>query len=240
MKFLIKEGERNMQKDELSQARIQGRTYSEIQEDVLKLTYYYVNLWYTHYPLLKKHGLDREQVATDVFYTFYKHPKKNDRGYSNLEESFIKASNQNFTMSYISNLVRKSVLLVLSCASRGFSKKPVIGSLDDIIQDDDKGASLSEIISNNEESTEAIVELKSILESIKNRVYEEYYYIDFFNKKCKLTTHKILDWIVDGYTISEMQSKVFDCSSKSNIEYRIMSQLKKETIELAREKFYES
>ena len=48
MKFLIKEGERNMQKDELSQARIQGRTYSEIQEDVLKLTYYYVNLWYNH------------------------------------------------------------------------------------------------------------------------------------------------------------------------------------------------
>ena len=224
----------------LKDARIDGKTYDEIQKDVLKLTYYYVGIFVDRYPLIKMHNRDVEQLVTDVFYTFYKHPKKNDRGYSNLEETFIKASEQGFTMSYISNFVRKSVILLLSCVSRDLSKKPTCVSLDQTIyQEGDKDICLEDTIASNDESLEDVAMLNCIMDSIPTETYADYHRKDFYGKKYKLNSKQVLNWIISGYTISEMASKVFD-KKGNNIPYNIMASFKRRAIELARTKFYES
>lgn len=224
----------------LKNARIDGKTYEEIQTDIIKLTYYYVGIFVDRYPLIKMHNKDVEQLVTDVFYTFYKHPKNNDRGYCNLEETFIKASEQGFTMSYISNFVRKSVVLLLSCVSRDLSKKPLSVSLDQTVnQEGDKDLSLGDTIASNDESLEDVAMLNCIMNSIPNEVYADYHRKDFYGKKYKLTSKQILNWVISGYTLSEMAAKVFD-KKGNNIPYGIMSNLKKKAIQLARNSFYES
>jgi len=225
--------------DELQTAEIAGRKYEDIQGDVVRLVNFYVNKFYGLYPTLKLYGCDREHIVLDVYRGLYLRTK--DDGLSNLERHFIKASKiENITMSYISNLIRASVNMSMRCISRDIVKKPLCDSLDRTIQQDgDKNTTLSDIIASNEESIESQIELKLTLESIKHQTFKEYYYIGAFNEKKKLSTSKVLDWIIAGYKISEMKDKVFKKKDNTNIEFKNMSEIKKLTINLAREVFYE-
>lgn len=224
--------------EELQTATIAGKKYDEIQEDVVRLVNFFVNKFYGLYPALKMYNCDREHIVMDVYRGLYLRTK--DDGLSNLERHFIKASKiENVTMSYISNLIRKSVNMSMRCISRDIVKKPLLDSLDRTIQHDgDKDTTLSDIISDGE-SMESLVELKLTLESIKHKTFKEYYYLGAFNEKKKLTTAKVLDWIIAGYKISEMKDKVFKRKDDTNIEFKNMSEIKKLTINLAREVFYE-
>ena len=225
--------------EELMTATLAGRKYDDIQEDVVKLVNYYANLWYKNYPTLEKYGYDKEFVVMDVYRGLYL--KTKDDGLSNLERHFIKASNiENCTMSYISNLIRKSVRLSLMCISRELNKKPVCDSLDrTVYSKDDKSLSLGDTIKTINEPMEDVVELKLMLESIKHKKYKDYYVVNFAGEKVKLTSKRVLDWIIAGYKVTEMTEKVF-YKDGSNIKYKNMSEIKKETIELAREAFKEN
>lgn len=225
--------------EELQAAMIAGKKYEDIQGDVVRLVNYFVNKFYELYPVLKRYNCDREFVVMDVYRGLYL--KTKDDGLSNLERHFIKASKiENVTMSYISNLIRKSVTLSMSCLSRDLSKKPLLDSLDRVIQHDgDKDTTLADIVSDNSNSLEKSVELKLTLESIKHKTFKEYYYIGAFGEKKKLTTAKVLDWVINGYKITEMKDKVFKKKDNSNIEFKNMSEIKKLTINLAREAFFE-
>lgn len=223
--------------EELKLARIDGKTFDEIQEDVVRITNYFTNLWYDNYPVLKSHNYDKEQIIFDVYNGIYNRKVPNE--YSNLEKHFIKASKSSFSMKYISNVIKRTVMLTLKCRARDISKKPILDSLDrEIEQGSEKSTTLSDIISDKSESIESLIEIKSILESIPNKLYKDYYVISPFGEKKKLSTKKVLDWVIAGYKISEMQEKVF-CKDKTNIKYRAMSEIKKETICLARKIFYE-
>lgn len=225
--------------EELQTATIAGKKYDDIQGDVVRLVNFFVNKFYGLYPVLKAHDCDKEFVVMDVYRGLYL--KTRDDGLSNLERHFIKASKiENITMSYISNLIRKSVTMSMMCLSRDLSKKPIIDSLDRTIQQDgEKDTTLSDIIASKDESMENIIELKLTLESIKHKTFKEYYYLGAFNEKKKLTTAKVLDWVIAGYKITEMKDKVFKKKDNSNIEFKNMSEIKKITINLAREAFYE-
>lgn len=222
---------------ELQTARIDGRTYEDIQEDVVKIVNYFTNLWYKNYPVLHYHKYDKEQIIFDVYNGIYN--RKSQEDYSNLEKHFIKASNEGFTMSYISNVIKRTVLLTLKCRARDISKKPLLDSLDrEIDNNGEKVTTLADIVQSTEESFEDILELKSILESIPDKVYKDYHIKTFFGDNIKLTTKKVLDWIVSGYSIVEMCEKVY-LKNGENIKYKTMSEIKKETISLARKVFYE-
>ena len=222
---------------ELQLARLDGRTYEDIQLDIIKLVNYYVNLWYKNYPILKTYGYDSERIVTDVYHGLYL--KTKDDGLSNLERHFIKAANgKGYTMSYISNVIKRSVINMLMCRARDVVRKPLTTSLEQEIYTDSKSIKLEDTIADTKESVEAQVELKILLESIPNKKYNDYYYINSFNEKKKLTTKVIFNWVRSGYTIQEMCNKVFN-KKNTNIEYNRMSALKKETISLARKIFYE-
>lgn len=225
--------------EELITATLAGRNYNDIQEDVVKLVNYYVNLWYKNYPTIKKYGLDKDFVVMDVYRGLYL--KTKDDGLSNLERHFIKASNiDGCTMSYISNLIRKSVKLSLMCISRELLRKPICDSLDrTIYSSDGKDLSLGDTLRTNNEPMEDLVELKLTLESIKHKKYKDYYTINFAGEKVRLTSKKVLDWIIDGYKVTEMTEKVY-YKDGSNIKYKSMSEIKKEVIGIAREAFKEN
>lgn len=222
--------------DELHSARLAGRSYEDIHEDVVKLVNYFTNLWYKNYPVLKNYGIEKEDIVMDVYRGLCLRTK--DDGLSNLERHFIKASKiENCTMSYISNLIRMSVSMSLRCCSREAVKKPRCISLDDVVyQNGEKDMTLSELVQDNKEPIEDYVSLKLSIESIKHKKYKEYYTVTFFGDKKYLSTREVLDWIVSGYTISEMCEKVYNKDGK-NIDYKKMSEIRRETIQQAREAF---
>ena len=111
--------------EELKLARLDGRSYEDIQPDVIKLVDYYVGIWYGNFPILKQYNYDSERIVTDVYHGIYL--KTKDDGLSNLERHFIKASKiENCTMSYISNLIKNSVLNMLRCRARDVVRKPML------------------------------------------------------------------------------------------------------------------
>lgn len=223
--------------NELQTATLAGRYYNDIQDDVVKLVNYYTNIFYQNYPVLAQHGCDKETIVMDVYRGLSLRTK--DDGLSNLERHFIKASKiENCTMAYISNLIRKSVMMSLMCISRDISKKPICDSLDRAVYSDGtRDISLADTVQDTSESLESLVELKLTLESIKHKKFKEYHTVTFFGDKVKLSTKDVLDWIISGYKISEMCSKVFKHDG-SNIDYNNMNKIRKETISLAREAFY--
>ena len=217
---------------EINMARVEGKSYDEIQEDVVRITHYFTNLWYKNYPVLKEKGYDKEQIVYDVWNGIYN--KKNETDLSNLEKHFIKASENKYTIEYIMNVVKRTVLLTLKCRARDISKKPNVDSLDREIPNGDNGITLGDLAKSNAESIESQVEYRMMLESMPNKVYREYYYETRFGDKCKLSTKQILHWILEGYSITDMTEKVF-CKDASNIPYKRMSELKRNTIEIVKE-----
>lgn len=224
--------------EELKTARLDGKSYNDIQGDIVKLVNYFTNLWYKDYPVIRQHGCEKEDIVSAVYRGLFLRTR--DDGLSNLERHFIKASKiENCTMSYMSNLIRKSVKLTLMCVSRDIVKKPICESLDKTIYSDgDKDIVLSDTLKDCSTSFEDEIELKLTLESIKHKKYKEYYRINSFDEKIKLSTKDVLDWLVAGYKITDMCTKVY-CRDGSNIDYKTMSKIKRETIELARKAFYE-
>lgn len=223
--------------EELRLATTDGRTYDDIHEDVIRLTNYYINLWYKNYPILKKFSCDEDEMATVIYHYLYL--KTKDDGLSNLERHFNKAcQTTDNVMSYISNLIRKSVRLNLACVARCFANKPNISSLDEAIyQEGENDILVSDVIPENKESLEDIAELSILLDSIKHKVYKEYYTINPFGEIRKLTSKDVLNWIISGFTIQEMCNKVFN-KKDENIKYQAMNKIRKETISLARDVFY--
>ena len=68
--------------EDLQTARLAGKSYDEIQEDVVRLVNYFTNLWYKNYPILKYHNIDKDNIVTDVYRGLYLRTK--DDGLSNL------------------------------------------------------------------------------------------------------------------------------------------------------------
>ena len=220
--------------NELTIARLDGKSYEEIQEDIINIINYYINLWYDRYPALKLHCIDKDAVLSDVFRGLCLRTK--DDGLSNLERHFLKAVNNNLTMRYMANLLKKSTLMSLMCLSRESSKKPINDSLDRVINDsDDKSIYLSDVVQDTTESFERVVELKIALESIKHKNYPNYYYKDPFGSKIKLSSSHILNWIISGYQVSEMISMVYSYKENKHIGSQSMRDIRKDTIELAKE-----
>ena len=220
---------------ELELARLEGRSYDEIQPDVIKLVYYYVNLWYKTFPILKMYNYDSERIVTDVYHSIYL--KTRDDGLSNLERDFIKAANtEGFSMKYISNVIKKATINMLMCRARDVVRKPMLASLDqEVYTDGGKVITLGDTIADKGESVEDIVELKIKLESIPNKRYSDYFYVTSFGEKKRLNTKVILNWVISGYSIREMREKVFNKKKpETNISTVNMSQLKAETLSLAR------
>lgn len=223
--------------EDLQTARLAGKSYDEIQEDVVRLVNYFTNLWYKNYPILKYHNIDKDNIVTDVYRGLYLRTK--DDGLSNLERHFLKASKAKFDMRYMSNLIKNSVLMSLRCNSREAAKKPLVDSLDrTVYSDGDKEITLLDTAGAAGESMESLVELRMTLESIKHKKYKEYYIVNYVGEKSKLSTKNVLDWVISGYKITEMCQKVF-CKNGNNIEYKNMSEIRRETINLARKAFYE-
>ena len=222
--------------EELKLARLEGKSYEEIQPDVIKLIDYYVGIWYKNFPILKKYGYDSERIVTEVYHGIYL--KTKDDGLSNLERHFIKASKiENCTMSYISNLLKNSVLNMLRCRARDVVRKPLAISLDSEITQSDGGTTLlGDIVADPSVSVENMVELKLTLESVPNKKYNDYYYISGYGDKVKLTTRKLLNWILSGYTQTDMRQKIYNKNNK-NVSNAVISELKKETLYLAQETF---
>ena len=219
--------------EELKLARLEGKSYEEIQGDVIRLVNYYVKLWYKNYPVLKLYNYDAERIVTDVYHGIYL--KTRDDGLSNLERHFIKASKmKNCTMSYISNVLRNSVINMLKCRARDVVRKPLTFSLDQKIPNCPNGKNILYVDTVKDERVciENDIELKILLESLPNIKYN-YYYIDSFGSKRKVTTKTILNWVASGYTIKDMTQKVFNKNGK-NVSSTIISALKKESINLAR------
>lgn len=219
--------------EELKLARLDGRSYEDIQPDVIKLVDYYVGIWYGNFPILKQYNYDSERIVTDVYHGIYL--KTKDDGLSNLERHFIKASKiENCTMSYISNLIKNSVLNMLRCRARDVVRKPMLYSLDHAISENESGdiTTLGDVVADPNADIEKLVEIKLALESIPNKKYSEYYYISGLGDRKKLSTRKILNWILSGYTQVEMRKKIFT-KNNNNITSALMSELRKETINLA-------
>lgn len=225
--------------EELQLARLDGRTYEDIQPDIIKLVNYYVNLWYKNYPVLDSYGYDSEQIVMDVYHGIYL--KTQDDGLSNLERHFIKASKiPDCTMKYMSNLIKNSVLMMLKCRARDVVRKPLCSSLDkEVYQEENKPVTLGDMVASPGESIEVSVETKLLLESIPNEIYPTYYTRDFFGAKKKLSTKLVLNWIISGYKTAEMCEMVIDKETKEHISYTRMSKIRKETILQARKLFYE-
>lgn len=219
---------------ELSEARVEGKSYLDVANDVVRIVNYFVNLWYDKYPILKVYNCMPDHIVTEVYSGLSN--RNRDDGLSNLEYYFLNASKlEKNGMKYIMNTIKKSVLSVFLCRSRDLPRKPAALSLNTPLGNADSGKelSLAEMIPDPQVDIEKQVELKLMLESIPNKKYSGYYYIDSFGSKRNVTTKKIINWLLSGYTISEMKEKVFN-KHKENISYICMSKMRNESIQAAK------
>lgn len=217
---------------ELINARVEGKTYDEIQTDIVKMTKYFCGKFYQKYPVLKLYNYDVESAMLDVWNNLY---RRNNEGVANLERYFIEASKKGFSMKYIMNIVKRITTTSLLTCARDLPRKPVVYSLDDVInnsvESEDKELSMADTIVDTRESTENILEYKELLESLPNRKLKEYYYMNAFGEKRVLTTNKILDWYIEGYNITETANKIFSTRDDLNISHKEASRLRKIILE---------
>ena len=108
---------------DITEYTVDGKTFDEIIPEIYRMVYYYVNVYYHKYTILKANLHDMNDVAQDMFVSICN--KKDKKGLSNIQKKFIKASKENLGMKYISNTIGKTVRLNIMSLARTFSRRPI-------------------------------------------------------------------------------------------------------------------
>ena len=225
---------------DITECTVDGKTFDEIIPEIYRMVYYYVNVYYHKYTILKANLHDMNDVAQDMFVSIRN--KKDKKGFSNIQKKFIKASKENLGMKYISNTIGKTVRLNIMSLARTFSRRPIgvsFETLSKIYSNGDSGEDVADHFDFLEDKTQD-VNLKSaydfIINSIEDISYRDYYVIKE-NKKVSLSIHTVLNMVTDGLTISEMSEKVYMYSKDTNISYKRMNEIVKESRKIAKDSY---
>ena len=225
---------------DITEYTVDGKTFDEVIPEIYRMVYYYVNVYYHKYTILKANLHDMNDVAQDMFVSICN--KKDKKGLSNIQKKFIKASKENLGMKYISNTIGKTVRLNIMSLARTFSRRPIgvsFETLSKIYSNGDSGEDASDHFDFLEDKTQD-VNLKSaydfIINSIEDISYRDYYVIKE-NKKVSLSIHTVLNMVTDGLTISEMSERVYMYSKDTNISYKRMNEIVKESRKIAKDSY---
>lgn len=220
---------------------VDGKTFDEAVPEIYRMVYYYVNVYYHKYSSILKANLhDMNDVAQDMFVSICN--KKNKEGLSNIQKKFIEASKENLGMKYISNVVGRTVQLNIMSLAKMFSRRPKNVPFETLSKIYSRGNSGEESIDHFDflEDKTQDVNLKSaydfIINSIEDTSYRDYYVIKD-NKKVSLSVHIVLDMVTDGLTVAEMSERVYMYSKNTNISYKRMNEIVKESRKIARDSY---
>lgn len=222
--------------EQINSCLVDGKTFNDSLFDIKNMVYYYVRVYYNKWRTVIHQGMyDVDDVAQDMFISLFN--KKNKQGLSNIEKRFIEASEKNLGMKYIRNVIGRTVYLNILSLVRIMTKKNNTVSFEQFFNDGDTDdTDRLEILTDKSANIEIKLAYNNIVDGIKNTIYKDFY-IKKNNDYKMLSVLDILDMITDGYTITEMSSKVYTNKEGKNIAYRLMSDLVKEVRKIVIESY---
>lgn len=217
---------------DLEKSRLEGKSFDEIVPEIVNMVYYYAKLNYSKWEkVLKQNIKSIDDLAQDMFISLF---NKRNSTLSNIERKFIKASNENLSMKYISNLIGRTVYLNTLSIVRSFKNKPVNILFEDIHTNNNTcDIEKLPILLDRSQNIDLKLSYKLFIESIPNIKFNEY----LINNKI-LDTHTILNLISDKETIKNI-SLILRRKDGSKVSFKQTSNIIKEVKQLARKSYLE-
>ena len=234
----------NKLETDFSNIMVEGKTFDDILPDIQRMVYYYVRIHYKKWEdVLVSNGLTLEDVAQNMFVSLFN--RKSDNELSNIQKRFVKASQENLGMKFISNTIGRTVSLNILSLARMFRNKPKVMSYETYVAaccpnsvDANRAIEMMDLLEDKSQDIGIKASYDLFLSSIENNVYRDYYIKE--NGKFKmLSIHKVIDMITSGYTISEMASKVYTKKENVNITYKRMNEIVKNVRLIAQKSYAE-
>lgn len=234
----------NTLETDFSNVMVEGKTFEDILPDIQRMVYYYVRIHYKKWEeVLVSNGLTLDDVAQDMLVSLFN--RKSTDELCNIQKRFVKASQENLGMKFISNTIGRTVSLNVLSLARMFKNKPKTISFDAFAAaccpnsaDTNKIVEMMDLLEDKSQDINIKASYDLLLSSIENNVYRDYY-IKEDGKFKMLSVHRVIDMITSGYTISEMTVKVFTRKENVNITYKRMNEIVKEVKQIARNSYDE-
>ena len=206
----------------------------EIMGKTLDLIYDYVKRFYYNFATLQAHGIQQDDIVSDVCYYMYKVNKKG--------ESFLDKMSKIKTEKHHKAFVKRSVMNTLLTKTRECSTKPIVASLDYTGEslkdytDECLGESLMDRIPDPNAFVEEKVMESIAVNSIENKKYKNLvFYLDERHTKI-LETKDIVSWLIYGRTIKALSESIYDKENNKQVDIKYLKdEVKKITKQLGKE-----
>lgn len=210
----------------LMEARVEGKTWDEIQPEIIKMIYYYSNLYYNkNKNIYKMYKVERDDIVDILFKTLFSKGRGNKNYYSNLESKFIEASDKGYSMKFISNNIgRATQLNCMSYITKELQVRcqPNMMSLDQTCEYLSEGQMTYADIITDDKTIEEETTLSLFLHEMPLMRYSRYFIVDNDLNTKELTNREMLINLYNGHTASSLRNRIFSNNDLKPIKYEVL------------------
>ena len=205
---------------ELEKARVEGLSFSEIQDDVFRLIRSFACNSFNKYYYIGDYGFSIEDIVSLSYICLC---KRKEDGLSYLEKYFLEASDKGF--KYLVCVLKKVVTnTVLMINRRVFSGRLVVPLSLDVVGD----------IEGPDKVDTRELEYNELLNSIPSLTFKNYE-IRYRGKVMPLDTKNMLNLLVEGLSKQDMLSSIYNKKTGELISPYAYVNIRFKVISLARE-----
>lgn len=214
----------------------------QIEVKTLDLVQYYVRKYFGRSAMLKAHGFSVDDLESDVCWYVFKTSKKG--------ETFLNKMEKIKTLKHHRAFVKRAVINMVMSREREFSKKPIVKSLDYILDDTDDA--FEEIVADPRQDTERKAILNVALSKIKKKYFrvkvaegirkdKKWVYknvvIKYKSEECELTNHLLIELLIMNNSTFSLQGYLYAGEKKLDKKtiLKLLKRVKRDLLNVWRE-----